>query len=150
MTHVKYLILGGGPSGLSFAHALLDAGEESFLVLEKESQAGGLCRSTMVDGSPLDTGGGHFLDVRRKDTLDLLFRFMPESEWNRFSRIAKIRLSGIEVDHPLEGNLWQLPIEQQADFLESIAQAGSVRGVAMPGLFEDWIHWKLGSRIAKD
>jgi protoporphyrinogen oxidase len=104
----------------------------------------------MVDGAPLDIGGGHFLDVRRKETLELLFEFMPESEWNRFNRVAKIRLRGLEVDHPLEGNLWQLPAEARVDFLESIARAGSVRGEAMPALFEDWIGWKLGERIAAE
>jgi protoporphyrinogen oxidase len=150
MTQVKFLILGAGPSGLAFAHTLLAAGEESFLVLEKEGEAGGLCRSALVDNSPLDIGGGHFLDVRKRDVLEFLFRFMPESEWNDFSRVAKIRLRGTEVDHPLEGNLWQLPIEDQADFLESIARAGSVRGEPMPERFQDWICWKLGERIAQE
>jgi len=150
MTHYKYLILGAGPSGLSFAHTLLSRGEESFLVLEQESEPGGLCRSALVDGAPLDIGGGHFLDVRRQDTLDLLFRFMPESEWKRHSRIAKIRLRGVEVDHPLEGNLWQLPVEAQVDFLEAVAQAGAARGEPMPEQFEAWIRWKLGERIANE
>jgi protoporphyrinogen oxidase len=150
MTHVKYLILGAGPSGLSFAHTLLSHGERSFLVLEKEGEPGGLCRSAMVDGAPLDIGGGHFLDVRSKDVLELLFRFMPESEWRRYCRIANIRLRGVEVDHPLEGNLWQLPVEAQLDFLEAAAQAGAVRGEARPTLFEDWVRWKLGVRIADE
>src|SRR5947207_1003594 len=150
MTRVKYLILGAGASGLSFAHTLLRQGEDSFLVLEKEAEPGGLCRSRLVDGAPLDIGGGHFLDVRRKDTLELLFRFMPESEWQRFSRVAKIRLRGVEVDHPLEGNLWQLPVDAQVDFLESIARAGSVRGEPMPESFEAWTRWKLGERIADE
>ncbi len=65
MEKVKYLILGAGPAGLTFANMLKRKGEESFLILEKEKEAGGLCRSAEVDGSPLDIGGGHFLDVRR-------------------------------------------------------------------------------------
>jgi len=150
MTKVKFLILGAGPSGLTFAHTLQEAGEHSFLVIEKELEPGGLCRSAIVDGAPLDIGGGHFLDVRKKEVLEFLFRFMPESEWNKFSRIAKLRLRGSEVDHPLESNLWQLPDEVQADFLESIAQAGSVRGEPMPESFEEWICWKLGERIARE
>ena len=150
MTRVKYLILGAGPSGLAFAHTLLGRGEDSFVVLEREAEPGGLCRSREVDGAPLDIGGGHFLDIRRKEVLALLFSFMPESEWNRFERVAKVRVRGVEVDHPLEGNLWQLPLEAQADFLESIARAGSVAGAKMPEKFEDWIRWKLGNRIADE
>ncbi|HOO28457.1 MAG TPA: NAD(P)-binding protein [Lachnospiraceae bacterium] len=78
---MKYLILGAGPAGLSFANRLLQNGETDFLVLEKESEAGGLCRSKYVGGGPLDIGGGHFLDVRNQEVLDFLFPFMPKTEW---------------------------------------------------------------------
>jgi protoporphyrinogen oxidase len=64
--------------------------------------------------------------------------------------VAKVRLRGVEVDHPLEGNLRQLPVEAQADFLESIARAGAVADAPMPETFEDWIRWKLGDRIAEE
>lgn len=148
----KYLILGAGPSGLSLAHALLDQGctLDEIIVLEKEQVAGGLCRSEMVDGSPIDIGGGHFLDVKRKDVLEFIFRFLPSSEWNTFERISKIRLRSLEIDHPLEANLWQLTIDAQLDYLESIAVAGSVRGTPMPKSFADYIRWKLGDRIAEE
>lgn len=150
MQSYKYIILGAGPSGLSFAHTLRQLGEESFLVIEKESVAGGLCRSEKVDGAPLDIGGGHFLDVKRKEALELLFQFLPQSEWREFSRISKIKLRGTEIDYPLEANLWQLPIADRVDFLESIAQAGCVRGIPMPESFEEWITWKLGDLIAEE
>jgi len=146
----KYLILGAGPSGLAFAHTLLAAGEKCFVILEKESEPGGLCRSIDVDGAPIDIGGGHFLDVRRQPVLDLLFRFMPESEWNRHTRVAKIRLHGLEIDHPLEANLWQLPVATQVEYLESVARAGCVGGMETPTAFEDWCRWKFGAKIADD
>ena len=69
---MKYIILGAGPAGLTFANKLLLANEESFIVLDKESTAGGLCRSVDVDGSPFDIGGGHFLDVRRPNVNEFL------------------------------------------------------------------------------
>lgn len=148
----QYIILGAGPTGLTLAHSLIDAGvpKAAVLVVEKENVAGGLCRSEPVDGAPLDIGGGHFLDVKRKEVLDFVFRFMPESEWDTYARVSKIRIGGTEVDHPLEANLWQLPKAEQVDYLESIAQAGSVRGEPMPEAFADWIVWKLGTRIAED
>jgi len=144
--------MGGGPSGLSLAHSLIDNGvpRGQVLLIEKESVVGGLCRSEQVDGYPLDIGGGHFLDVSKKKVLEFLFRFMPENEWNTFERISKIRLRLQEIDHPLEANLWQLSKADQVDYLESIAQAGCVRGELMPEAFADWVVWKLGERIAKE
>ncbi|MES2474554.1 MAG: NAD(P)-binding protein [Verrucomicrobiota bacterium] len=152
MRHVKYLILGAGPSGLTLAHTLHAQGIplQEILVLEKESTAGGLCRSENVDGSPLDIGGGHFLDIKHKEVLEFLFRFMPESEWNRHERISRIRLNGQMVDHPLEANLWQFDTATQVAYLEAIAQAGCIRGEPAPESFAAWIRWKFGERIAED
>lgn len=150
MQKVKYLILGAGPSGLSFARTLKDRGEDSFLVLEKESEAGGLCRSSDVDGSPFDIGGGHFLDVRRPKVNELLFRFLPENEWNLYERDSRIEIDGMTIGHPFEANIWQMPLENQVEYLESIAKAGCNSNVPMPEKFVEWITWKLGEKIAQD
>lgn len=150
MKHVKYLILGAGPAGLTFARKLMDRGETSFLVLEKEKSAGGLCRSVEVDGSPLDIGGGHFLDVRRPAVNDFLFRFMPREEWHFFERDSRISIAGKLISHPFEANIWQLDLDSQVEYLTSIAKAGCNSGEPMPERFVDWIKWKLGERIAKD
>lgn len=148
MEKVKYLILGAGPAGLTLANRLKDQGETSFLVLEKEAQAGGLCRSAIVDGSPFDIGGGHFLDVRRPKVNEFLFRFMPENEWELFQRDSRIRVDGAEVGHPLEANIWQFDLQEQVAYLTSIAKAGCNLGQSMPEQFVEWIIWKLGGRIA--
>ena len=152
MKTYKYVILGAGPSGLTLANALIFSGTpiNEICLLEKQNVPGGLCRSEIVDGSPLDIGGGHFLDVKRNDVLDFVFRFMPRNEWELHNRVSKIRIRGFEIDHPLEANLWQFPSEVQADYLESIAQAGCVRGEPAPKSFAAWIKWKLGERIAKE
>lgn len=149
MEKVKYLILGAGPAGLTFANMLKQRGESSFLVLEKEAEAGGLCRSVMVDGSPFDIGGGHFLDVRRPKVNEFLFQFMPEKEWKLFDRDSRISVAGQTVGHPFEANIWQLDMEDQVAVLASIAKAGCNSGEAMPEKFKDWIIWKLGDKIAE-
>lgn len=150
MEKYKYLILGAGPSGLAFAHSLLLWGESSFLILEKETDAGGLCRSVIIDGYPLDIGGGHFLDVKNKKVLDFLFHFMSEKEWSRFDRKSSINFGQYSIDYPLEANLWQFPIEQQVEHLLSVSQCGENSGQQMPEGFEKWIIWKLGEKIAED
>ncbi len=150
MKEYKYVILGAGPTGLAFAHTLNTLGENSFVVLEANATAGGLCRSRDVDGSPLDIGGGHFLDVKQQPVLDLLFRFLPRADWQEHRRVSTIRIRGTEIGYPIESNLWQLGVDDRLDFLESVAQAGCVRGESMPESFEKWISWKLGERIAEE
>lgn len=147
---MKYLILGAGPSGLTFANKLLQAGEEDFLVLERYSEAGGLCRSCDVDGSPFDIGGGHFLDVKNPTVTDFVFGFLPDSEWDRYERDSQIDLYGDMIGSPIEANIWQLPDEKQAKYLDSIEVAGCNTGVAKPEKFTDWISWKLGKAISDD
>lgn len=150
MEKVKYLILGAGPAGLTLANCLRDANETRFIILEKESTAGGLCRSVNVDGYPFDIGGGHFLDVRKPVVNDFLFRFMPENEWNKFSRDSRILVNGSVISHPIEANIWQMSINDQVEYLKSIAIAGCNIGETMPDDFVDWIYWKLGKKIADD
>lgn len=147
---MKYLILGGGPAGLTFANRLKEKGENDFLLLEKEHEAGGLCRSVMVDGSPFDIGGGHFLDVRRPTVNEFLFKFMSENEWNLYDRDSKINVNDNLVNHPIEANIWQMKLEDQVEYLKSIAVAGCNLGNEMPLKFTDWIYWKLGDKIAED
>ena len=146
----KFLILGAGPAGLSFANRLLQNGERDFLLLEAEHEAGGLCRSVDVDGSALDIGGGHILDVRRPEVVKFLFAFMPRKEWNHFVRDTSIFVNGRYISHPFEANIWQFGIDAQTEYLSSIARAGCVTGKPKPEKFTDWITWKLGDRIAHD
>lgn len=146
----KYVILGGGPSGLTVAAMLDRRGERSYILIEKEEEVGGLCRSTEVDGSPFDIGGGHFLDVRRPEVTDFVFEYLPKDEWNYFERDSRIRFGDNELSHPFEANIWQLSSELQEEYLESIKEAGCNTGEPAPDKFIDWIYWKLGNRIALD
>ena len=146
----KVLILGAGPSGLTVANCLKKKGIYDFIVLEKEEVAGGLCRSVEVDGAPLDIGGGHFLDVRRPKVTEFLFQFMPKEEWNLFQRDSRIHIGSYLIQHPIEANIWQFPIDKQIEYLKSISIAGCNLGQKQPKLFIDWIRWKLGDKIAED
>lgn len=147
---MKYLILGAGPAGLAFANRLKRQGESSFIVIEKESEAGGLCRSKLVDGFPFDIGGGHFLDIKRPEVNKFLFSFMPEDEWNIYERDSKIYIHNEYINSPFESNIWQMEIEKQIAYLKDIAIAGCNLGNPIPEKFIDWIYWKLGNKIAED
>lgn len=146
----KIIVLGAGAAGLSVANKLCQLGVKDILVLERENTPGGLCRSETVDGSPLDIGGGHFLDVKRSQVLDFLFQFMGLDEWNLYTRDSRIDIYNTQINSPIEANIWQLPLEQQVELLKSIAVAGCNLGKDMPQKFVEWIYWKLGDKIAAD
>ena len=120
---MKYLILGAGPSGLTLANKLIQQGKDDVLVLEKEAKAGGLCRSEDIDGSPLDIGGGHFLDVRNPKVLDFVFGFMPKDEWDRYVRDSRIVVNDNLIGSPIEANIWQMKLSDQVEYLKAIAIA---------------------------
>ena len=146
----KYLILGAGPAGLTVANKLKEKGETDFLLVEKEDEVGGLCRSKEVDGTDLDIGGGHILDVRRPEVNEFLFSYMPKEEWNIFDRDSKIHYKDSYLDHPFESNIWQMELEDQLDFIESISKAGCVKGETKPEKFVEWINWKLGEKVTEE
>jgi protoporphyrinogen oxidase len=148
MINVKFLILGAGPAGLTFANVLKQNNINDFLVLERLREAGGLCRSEKLDSGAIDVGGGHFLDTRCPEVLDFIFKFRPRREWNKYSRDSQIFIHNTLIGHPFEANIWQLSSELQDMYLDSIKAAGCNNGEPMPSKFTDWIYWKLGKAVA--
>jgi len=148
-TEYKYIILGAGPSGLSFANRLLEKGEQSFFGYRKRKWSRGLCRSKQVDGKPLDIGGGHFLDVKNKRVLDFVFKFLPKKELGK--HLAEFRHKA-----PWHWNWLPLWIEHLAISERWAAQISSFyfaswmqHGGENAGKFIDWISWKLGDKSPK-
>ncbi len=147
---MKILILGAGPSGLTVAAELLEHGYRNLLILEKENEAGGLCRSKLIDHAPIDIGGGHFLDTNNDVANEFLMRYLPRNEWIEYERDSRILIGKKEISHPLEANIWQFDVEDQIRYLKSVSQAGCNTGKKQPERFVDWICWKLGEAIANE
>lgn len=145
-----YLIIGAGISGTSFARYLqLKKPEKTFIILESEGEPGGLCRTKNISGNYLDIGGGHFLCSKYLEVYNFIFQHIPESSFNYFSRVSKIRIENEVIDYPIESNIFQLPINLQIDYLISIIQSGENTSEAEPTNYEEYIIWKLGKRIAE-
>ena len=63
MKKCKYLIIGAGVSGLSFAGKKIG---EDYIIIEKEDQPGGLCKTTRRNGYVWDYSG-HFFNFNNKE-----------------------------------------------------------------------------------
>src|SRR5512144_2226060 len=96
------IVLGGGVTGLAAAGALAAAGEE-FLVLEKEEEPGGQCRSIAAGAYAFDRSG-HFLHTAEPAMRDWILG-LPGISWKETARDARVFLRGRLTPYPFQANL---------------------------------------------
>jgi protoporphyrinogen oxidase len=145
-----YLIIGGGVSGLTLCKKLREKGKR-VIVLEAKDVPGGLCTTKNINGHQLDVGGGHFFFAKHQAIFDYIFGLLPKEEFNYFDpRISKLKIGETTIDYPLESNLWQLPQEEQIEFLISVIRNGESLGKPEPKNYEEWLRWKLGDKICDE
>lgn len=147
MQKFDYIILGGGISGLTFGRLLQKYTKKSFIILEKENEVGGLCRTHIKGGNYLDIGGGHFFHSKYQEVYDFVFSHIPESAFNTFDRVSKIYLDNKFVDYPLEQHIWQLDKEDQVRYIESLIDAA--KDTTQPATFKEWVYKNLGKEISE-
>jgi len=145
----EFIIVGAGISGIAFGRLLRQAGLKNFVILEALDRPGGLCRSERIGPYILDIGGGHFFYSKFPEVYRFVFSRLPKEKFNWFRRISRISLDGVEVDYPLESNIWQLPGAMREEFLKGVLEGGEARGEEPPRNFDAWIRWKLGERVAE-
>ena len=147
---LDYLIIGAGVTGITLSKFLRKAGIDSVLVLEKEDRPGGLCKTEFINGHTLDIGGGHFFHTKHQEIFDYIFSFLPKERFNYYERVSKIKLGDVTIDYTIESTIWQMPMEDQIEYLISVVRNGEALGMGEPSNYEEWIRWKLGNRICDE
>jgi protoporphyrinogen oxidase len=142
------VIVGAGISGVSFGRLLQLSGFDDFVILEAESEPGGLCRSERVGGHVLDMSGGHFLCTRYPEVYDFIFGHIPRSGFHEFGRVSKVLVEETYVDYPLEYNLWQLPQKVCDAYLSALVDAAASDGEP-PTNYAEWSRRRLGKVISE-
>jgi protoporphyrinogen oxidase len=142
------VILGAGLTGLSAAFHLGDLGS---VVVERGTEAGGLCRSVREEGFTFDCTG-HLLHLREARFQALVERLAPGT-MARHERRALIHSHGVETDYPFQANLRGLPIpvvkECVAGFVASLLRRER-EGDPDPqrATFREWVEAVFGPGIA--
>ncbi|MDP2943688.1 MAG: FAD-dependent oxidoreductase [Candidatus Omnitrophota bacterium] len=95
MSQSNNIIIGAGISGLSCAYALKDC-----LVLEKEHEIGGLCRTIEYKGFRFDLGGHRLFSPNQK--IENTFKELLKGEIIEFKRKSKIWKNQKFIDYPLQ------------------------------------------------
>lgn len=131
MARERVLIVGGGISGLAAA-AFLSPRFDCVLV-ERDAEIGGYCRTIYKDGFTWDYSG-HFFHFQRKWVADYVHSRMDPAELLWIERRSRIYLRGAYIDYPFQYNIHQLP---QREFLRSLKEMYAAAR-ADPGRFSSF------------
>ncbi len=135
---VKTLIIGGGISGLSTASFLND----DYLILEKESEVGGYCKTTIRNGFVWDYSGHffHFNDEKIKN-------YMIEKidcEVVEVKKNTKIFYKNNYIDFPFQYNIQQLETNEFIDCLYDLYKKKETNSTT----FKSFVKSTLGESIS--
>lgn len=140
----RIVIIGGGLAGLSAAYHLR---EHDPLVLERESELGGLCRSFFQDGFTFDCTG-HLVHLRNPYTRELVDRLLPDA-FNSYERLASIYSKSTLTPYPFQANTHGLPPEVVKECLTGFIETLRQKHLHEPRNFKEWTLQTFGAGIAK-
>ncbi|HEY6878222.1 MAG TPA: NAD(P)-binding protein [Polyangiales bacterium] len=146
MDSVRTLIIGAGMSGLATAAFLRD---QDYLVLERDTEIGGYCKTVKQDGFVWDYSG-HFFHFKNKDIADYLHARMPAQSILDVEKRSFIHYRGQMIDFPFQKNIHQLPKDELIECLVDLYFA-RLPGQPQPPEhnFEEMLYARFGRGIAE-
>lgn len=134
------LIIGAGVTGISYANFTTN----NFLIIEKEKEAGGYCRTIKRNGFVWDYSG-HFFHFQNPDVEKYVCKNIDPSLLLRVEKHTQIYYKGKYVDFPFQKNIHQLEKEELVDCLYDLftPYKGEVSS------FKEMVYANLGKSIAE-
>jgi protoporphyrinogen oxidase len=147
MQSVRTLIVGAGVSGLATAAFL---GDSDYLVLEREAEIGGYCKTVKQDGFVWDYSG-HFFHFKHPDIEKFLRDRIPGQAIRNVERKSFINYRGTLIDFPFQKNIHQLPKEELVECLYDLYFAQAPNGAAAQPEenFKEMLYARFGRGIAE-
>lgn len=139
------VILGAGPTGLSAAYHLEQAGFHDYRIFEKEDATGGLCRSVYQDGFTFDYTG-HLLHINDPYFKSFLASLVEQEELVSIQRRSYVYSEEQYTHYPYQMNLHGLPIDTITECIEGYINRKNTKN---PKTFLDWVMQNFGAGFAK-
>ena len=137
----KYLIIGAGISGLTAANAL----GKDYLLLEKEDEVGGYCR-TIRRGDYIWDYAGHFFHFKTPEFRQLFCESINEKDIISQIKQTKILYQGQLIDYPFQTHIHQLAKDEFIDCLYDLFQKEEKKEYSD---FLDMLYGKFGKYIVE-
>ena len=141
MKHVKYLIVGAGISGLTAADTL----KKEYLILEKNDEVGGYCR-TIRQGDYIWDYAGHFFHFKTEEFKKLFLDNVAPEDIIRKDKCTKILYKGALIDYPFQTNIHQL---EKDEFIDCLYDLFNKEEKAEYDSFLDMLYGKFGKSIVE-
>lgn len=110
--NTKYLIIGAGVSGLTFANYV----KGDYLIVEKENEIGGYCRTIYKKDFVWDYAG-HFFHFNTEEFKNKFINEMDPKDIIIKNKCTKIYYKGKLIDYPFQTNIHELEKEEFIDCL---------------------------------
>jgi protoporphyrinogen oxidase len=147
MESVRTLIVGAGVSGLATA-AFLD--DKDYLVLDRDAEIGGYCKTVKQDGFVWDYSG-HFFHFKQPEIESYLRERMPGQKIRTVVKRSFIDYKGAFIDFPFQKNIHQLPKDELVECLYDLyfARAPGVAAAVSENNFKEMLYARFGRGIAE-
>lgn len=135
------LIIGAGITGLCYA---MFSGHRDYLILEKENEIGGYCRTIKRNGFVWDYSG-HFFHFQDPSIKELILAGMDKEKLVTVIKETRIKYKDRLVDYPFQKNIHQLDKEELLDCLFDLFTVDKKEYEN----FQEMLYSKFGKSIAE-
>lgn len=140
-TNVKYLIIGAGISGLTFANYIKD----NYLIVEKESEVGGYCR-TIKKGDYVWDYAGHFFHFKTDEFKNFFLNNIKKEDIIYKNKCTKIIYKNSLIDYPFQSNIHEL---EKQEFIDCLYDLFNKTEKEKYDNFLDMLYGKFGMSIVE-
>ena len=139
--YVKHLIIGAGISGLTYANYC----KGDYLIVEKEDEVGGYCR-TIKNGEYVWDYAGHFFHFKTDEFKKIFMDNVDKSDIIYKDKCTKILYKDTFIDYPFQTNIHQL---EKQDFIDCLYDLFNKQEKEEYDNFLDMLYGKFGRSIVE-